>query len=66
MAEHFPDSEKVERVHRISLPTASFSLTKTQIAWIKEESERRGVAKSVVVREALDASREQEREAVPA
>ena len=48
------DSEKVMRE---TLPTASFTLTASLIAWIETESKRRGVKKSVLVREILDAAR---------
>lgn len=52
--------EQSERVTRETLPTASFSLTVSLIAWIAAEAERRGVAKSVVVREVLEAAREEQ------
>lgn len=42
------------RIARITLPTASFSLTKQQIAWIALEAKRRKVKKSVFVRSILD------------
>lgn len=48
-----------ERVTRVTLPTASFSLTVSLIAWIAKEAERRGVPKSVLVREVLEAARAQ-------
>jgi hypothetical protein len=48
------------KVTRVTLPTASFSLTVPQIKWIEEESQRRGVKKSVLVREILEAARVQE------
>lgn len=59
-----------ERVTRRTFPTAAFTLTVSLIAWIEQEAARRGVSKSVVVREVLDRARmqseSQEREAVPA
>ena len=58
-----------EKVLRATAPTASFTLTVSLIAWIEAESKRRGVKKSVVVREILESARTQaEREelAVPA
>lgn len=54
--------EKSERVTRETLPTASFSLTVSQIEWIAAEAERRGVAKSVVVRELVESAREEKDE----
>ena len=48
------------KVNRATLPTASFSLTVPQIRWIEEESQRRGVKKSVFVREILDAARSEQ------
>lgn len=46
-----------ERTSRVTFPTASFSLTVSLIAWIEKEAKRRGVAKSVLVREILEAVR---------
>jgi hypothetical protein len=57
------DSEKVSRE---TLPTASFSLTVSIISWLEEEAKRRGIKKSVLVREILDAARNAEREPVAA
>ena len=48
------------RVSRVTLPTASFSLTTYLIAWIEEEARRRGVKKSVLVREILTAEMEKQ------
>lgn len=42
------------RVSRITFPTASFSLRQQQIEWIAEEASRRGVKKSVLVRDVID------------
>ena len=50
------------RVHRRTFPTAAFTLTTQLIAWLETESKRRGVSKSVLVREILEAAME-EREA---
>lgn len=49
-----------ERITRVTLPTASFSLTPSLIAWIAEEAKRRSVKKSVLVREILSAARQAE------
>lgn len=54
MTEQLPNPEKVLRE---TLPTASFSLTVSLISWIADEAKRRGVSKSVVVREILDSAR---------
>lgn len=54
------------KVTRETLPTASFTLTVSLIRWIEEESTRRGVKKSVLVREILDAARAEQRQAVAA
>jgi hypothetical protein len=51
---------RTQVVSRITFPTASFSLTTFLIAWIAEESERRGVSKSVLVREILTAAMEEQ------
>lgn len=48
------------RISRVTLPTASFSLTTYLIAWIEEEARRRGVKKSVLVREILTAEMEKQ------
>jgi hypothetical protein len=45
------------RIVRRTLPTAAFTLTVQIISWIEEESKRRGVSKSVLVREILDSAR---------
>lgn len=45
------------RIVRRTLPTAAFTLTVQIISWIEEESKRRGVSKSVLVREVLDSAR---------
>lgn len=45
------------RVVRRTLPTASFSLTVPLVLWIEEESKRRGIQKSQLVREILEACR---------
>lgn len=52
-----------ETVTRETLPTASFSLTVSLIAWIAEEAKRRGVSKSELVRQVLDNARTEEQEA---
>lgn len=53
-----------ETVTRETLPTASFSLTVSLIAWIAEEAKRRGISKSELVRQVLDEARsDQEQEA---
>ncbi|HVL22470.1 MAG TPA: hypothetical protein VM450_00205 [Thermomicrobiales bacterium] len=58
------DIDRVERVHRISFPTASFSLTVPLIRWIAEQADRLGVSKSEFVRETLGrAKRESEERA---
>lgn len=44
------------RVHRRTFPTAAFTLTTQIIAWLEAESTRRGVSKSVIVRELLEAA----------
>ena len=36
------DNEKVTRVVRVTLPTASFSLERSQIAWIEEQAAKLG------------------------
>ena len=48
------DDEKVTRVVRVTLPTASFSLKQSQIAWIARAAQRAGVSKSEYVRRVLD------------
>lgn len=53
------------KITRVTLPTASFSLTVPQIRWIEQEAARRGIKKSVLVREILEAARK-EQEAVAA
>ena len=45
------------RIHRRTFPTAAFTLTVELIAWLDTEAKRRGVSKSVIVRELLDAAR---------
>jgi predicted DNA-binding protein len=50
------------RITRITLPTASFTLTQQQIEWIESEAKRLGVKKSVLVRQIIEAAM-QEREA---
>jgi len=45
------------RVSRRTFPTAAFTLTVSLITWISQEAARRGVSKSVVVREILEAAR---------
>lgn len=54
------------RVTRRTFPTAAFTLTVSLIAWISQEAERRGVSKSVVVREILEAARTETEEAAVA
>lgn len=44
------------RIHRRTFPTAAFTLTVELIAWLDAESKRRGVSKSVIVRELLEAA----------
>lgn len=39
------DTDKVERVHRITFPTASFSLPRRQIDWIERQAAKLGVNK---------------------
>jgi hypothetical protein len=48
------------RVARVTFPTASFTLTSYLIAWIAAEADRRGVSKSVLVREILTAAMEEQ------
>jgi hypothetical protein len=57
-----------EKILRETAPTASFTLTVSLIAWISQESARRGVPKSVVVREILESARAEveTQEAIPA
>lgn len=54
---------RTQVVSRITFPTASFSLTTFLIAWIAEEADRRGVSKSVLVREILTNAMNEQREA---
>lgn len=51
------DHLESEKVSRVTLPTASFTLTASLIAWIDAEAKRRGVKKSVLVREILERAR---------
>ena len=51
-----------ETVTRETLPTASFSLTVSLIAWIASEAKRRGINKSELVRDILDRARSEQRE----
>ena len=44
---------KDERVTRRTFPTAAFTLTVSLIAWIEQESKRRNISKSELVRELL-------------
>lgn len=42
------------KITRVTLPTASFSLSQEQIDWIEAEAKRLGIKKSVLVRQILD------------
>lgn len=44
-----------ERETRRSIPTASFSLYRSHIAWIAKRAAELGKSKSEIVREAIDA-----------
>lgn len=48
-----------ETVTRETLPTGSFTLTNSLIAWIAAEAKRRGIKKSHLVKEILEAARAQ-------
>lgn len=50
------------RVARVTFPTASFTLTSYLIAWIAAEADRRGISKSVLVREILNAAMEEQKD----
>ena len=51
------------RVDRRSFPTAAFTLTTQLIAWLDAEAARRGVSKSVIVRELLETAMNEQKEA---
>jgi hypothetical protein len=48
------------KVIRRTWPTASFSLTVEQIAWIEAEAKRRGISKSVLIRTLIAEAQERE------
>ena len=54
MPKEITDADRVDRVHRRTMPTAAFSLRVLHVRWIEAEAERRGISKSEVVRDALD------------
>ena len=54
-----------ERVSRRTLPTAAFTLTVSMLAWIEQESARRGISKSEVVRELVTAAMARPSESAP-
>lgn len=43
-----------QKITRITFPTASFSLENRHIRWLEQRSKKLAVAKSVLVREAID------------
>lgn len=59
MTDTIGDSEKVTRA---TLPTASFSITVTHIAWIARRAKTLGISKSQLVRDLLDRAMEREGE----
>lgn len=48
------------KITRVTLPTASFSLTVEQIVWIEREAQTRGVKKSALVRQIIAAAMHEE------
>ena len=44
------DTDRVELVHRVTYPTASFSLLRSQIAWIAAKASALGLSKSEYMR----------------
>lgn len=55
------DTEKVTRVVRVTLPTASFSLERSHIAWIEEQAAKLGKDKrSQFMRELIDKAMREE------
>lgn len=50
----------IETVTRETLPTASFSLKVSHIRWVAEQSIKRGISKSELIRSLIDREMEQE------
>ena len=56
MPQTITDADRVTS-QRTTLPTASFSLRVVDIAWLESEHKRRGISKSELVRDLIEAAR---------